>query len=165
MMEVGLIAPLLMLLVMCTVGLGWMLRDQVGLETAARSAARYASENPAATSGSDPAPANTIEGVLQADANSSVGVVAIHNVDQPGTLTPGASWIAVRYFDNSTTPPTECGDYLVSGGYRTLGAYTHATCVRAGNLVEVDVGYVYSAPPRIPNQYPIVVKDAEIMLT
>jgi hypothetical protein len=48
--------------------------------------------------------------------------------------------IQITYWDTSTSPPTECGYFsATSDEFVPLGSYTQASCVVAGNEVQVKL--------------------------
>lgn len=169
MVEFVLLAPVLVLMVTSVADLAWFFQDQIALAAITRSAARYASVNPTAWSTAASPNANTIEGVIMSESNGS-GPFSVTNQDMPGSPPAQSSWIVIKYFDSSTSPPTQCGHYSVTGppvGFANDNSYANqASCVKAGNIVEVDVGFEYhvQAPSNaIPIQQALIGHDSEFI--
>ena len=164
MVEFAFLAPLLVALAMTLVDVGSWFQYHVSAESIVRSAARYASTHPTAWSNASTAPANTIEGIIQQEGQ---GFFTVANVDIANNTTSG---ISIIYYDALTinaggtvlTNSVKCGSYSQSAGaFVPVGAYTQATCVKAGNFIEVDIAYTYrlQAPsPDLPVSSTVTVK-------
>jgi len=170
----ALLAPLLIALAFGTVDVAWSLHDEIGMETMVRSAARFASENPESfiEENGSAADVDTIEGVVQADANATVGPFAVTN------QTSGSTYISVDYWDTSSKECGEVGSTATipangtTPGWVEYPGYTgtdttEATCTAAGNIVEVTVGYTYNAPvlsSLLPHTLTLTKSDYETIL-
>jgi Flp pilus assembly protein TadG len=131
--EFALVAPVLLTLLMGFIEFGRIYTSQITLTNAARDGARFAITHSSSWSNQSTAPAGTIEAAIQA----SVGA---------GTLPNDDSHIVIEYFDNTKSPAVQCGHYSVAAGvFVADGGYpSQASCVAAGNLVEIKLAMPYS---------------------
>lgn len=127
MLEFGLSLPILLLLLSGIIDFGFIFSDKIAVTNAARNGVRFATTHPTAWSNAaTPAP-DTIEGVIQ----SAGGTAQIPNDD---------THIRISYL---TANGTSCGRYsAATGSFSPAGS--QSTCVKAGNLIQVQVTYVYT---------------------
>lgn len=135
--EFALVSIPLLLLVIGLVDLGVMYERRITLTNAVRDGARYASLHPNAFASADPAPANTVEGAIQAEA-----------------LIPSAQITAVVYSIDSSGNKNACGSFD-GHTWTTLSS----PCQQPGDLIQVTATGHYRfltpylnvfAPPGIP---------------
>jgi Flp pilus assembly protein TadG len=110
---------------------GILFESRLSLDSGARAAARLGAVQPGALSNANPAPANTIQGRLQAGAGTS----GIPNDD---------AHIVVSYYVPGAGSPTLCGTYSAATNNITYtGGYTRTTCLAVDNLIQVQVTHSY----------------------
>ncbi|MGD0448295.1 MAG: TadE family protein [Candidatus Dormibacteria bacterium] len=173
MVEFALCFPILLLFSVSAVGVAHTEETANDLATVVRDGARYASLNPAlyggCANGSISCLTNTIQGIIQAEANSvnqSAGGVTLANtnclwgglptppalsttVSSPSTPTNAStSCITIAYFTSETGTPSPCAYYSTSTGLFTN--LNGSTCVAASSTsspvyVEVIVAVAQSA--------------------
>lgn len=150
--EFGLVAILLSLILSGTIGFGFIFGHKVELDNAARAGARWAASNSLPDNGSTVCkapcwsaatspPVNSIEGQVR----SAGGTSAISNDDRH---------ILIQYFDTTHGAPLLCGHVSVTAGAAvyTQDTENQSTCVARGNLVSVTVTNDY---PLFVNLLPI----------
>ena len=129
--EFALVVPLFLLLLFAIIDFGILFENRIALDNAARSGARWATTHPTAWSNAATAPSTSIEGQVQIAGGTS----AIPNSDRN---------IVITYLVPGSGTATACGHYSASAGrFVAASGYTQATCVTAGNLVQVRVTYTY----------------------
>jgi hypothetical protein len=173
MVEFALCFPILLLFSISSIGIAHAEETANDLATVVRDGARYASINPglySCTAGSTACAFNTIQGVIQAEANSvnqSAGGVTLANTNclwsssmQPPALsaTPAApstpadasaSCMTIAYYTSEllgTNTPLPCAYYSASTGFTNVGTSTCTATSSATPLyVEVIVAVAQSA--------------------
>ena len=131
--EFALVAPVLLTLLMGFIEFGRIYTSQITVTNAARDGARYAITHSTSWSNVNPAPTGTIEAAVQA----SVGASSLPNDD---------SHIIIDFLDNTKSPAVQCGHYSASAGVFVAdnGYPSQASCVTAGNLVQITLSAPYS---------------------
>jgi Flp pilus assembly protein TadG len=159
MVEFALVSIILVFLLGGAIEFGFLFADKLALNNAARSGARWATDNsvtaPATIwSGAASAPVNSIEGQVQS-AGSTAG---LPNQD----ITSGVG-IKIEYFDTTGAAPVLCGHVHAAGGtasYVADNADSQAQCVARGNLVRVTVSNTYPFVTKLLSFLPTPVLNA-----
>lgn len=136
--EFALAAPLLLLLICAVMGFGILLENEVALNDAARSGARFAAAQPSLWSSSQPAAANSIQGAVQHSGS---------------TISIATSNITIGYYQAGSGPLTPCGTY--SGGSLSLniGYPQRSSCLVAGAVVKVTVTGSFQLPVPLVSRF------------
>ena len=129
--EFALVSLLLLVFVLGVFDFGYLFFGRVAAYQATRVAARFAATHPAAWTSSPSPDRTTIEGNL---ALSAV----------PASIPNQDSNLTISYLVPGAGAPALCGQWSVSSNaFVPQSGYTKATCVVAGNLVQVSATYIY----------------------
>jgi Flp pilus assembly protein TadG len=134
--EFALVSIPLFLVVFGIIDFGILFETRLSLDSGTRASARFGAVQAGALSNANPAPANTIQGRLQATAGTS----RIVNDD---------SHIVVSYYVPGAGSPTLCGKYIASSNTITYySGYNRTTCLAVDNLIQVKVtdAYKFNTP-------------------
>jgi Flp pilus assembly protein TadG len=136
MVEFALVAIPLFLVVFGIIDFGILFETRLSLDSGTRASARFGAVQPGALSNANPAPGNTIEGLLQATAGTS----RIPNDD---------AHIVVSFYVPGAGAPILCGKYVaVSNSITYYGSYNRTTCLAVDNLIQVQAtsNYKFNTP-------------------
>lgn len=130
--EFSLVAIFLVMLLFGILDLGVYFAGRVTVTNATRTAARFAAAHPTAWSNAANPPANTIQGKLVSSA-------------VPATVVNDDTHVTVSYIVPGVGAGTTCGSYrAATNSFVPAAGYTQASCVVAGNLIQVRARYVYT---------------------
>jgi hypothetical protein len=129
--EFALVSIPLFLVVFGIIDFGILFETRLSLDSGTRASARFGAVQAGALSNAASAPANTIQGRLQATA----GTARIPNDD---------AHIVVSYYVLGSGAPTLCGKYSAAGNSITYyGGYNRATCLAVDNMIQVQATHAY----------------------
>ena len=132
MVEFALVSMLMLVFVLGVMDFGFLFAGRVSAYEATRVAVRYAAVHPTAWSAAAAPGGNTIEGNL---ILTSV----------PAKVPNDDAHLTISYLVPGTGAAVSCGSWsATSGTFVPVGAYTQATCVATGHLVEIQAKYLYS---------------------
>jgi Flp pilus assembly protein TadG len=132
MVEFALVSMVMLVIVLGIIDFGYLFASRAGMYQADRAAARFAATHPTAWTSAATPSRNTIEGNLQLTA-------------VPAQLPNDDGHITISYLVPGAGTAVNCGSWSASAGaFQPQTGYTQATCVVAGNLVQVTAVYVYN---------------------